>query len=230
MNRPHVRVNVAMTADGKIDSVARRGALISSPQDLARVDRLRAACDAVLVGGRTLLDQDPHLTLKSPALRAERLALGLPEHPAKVGVVSVASLRLDCRFLTAGPARRLIYTSVRTAPAQLVRLREAGAEVFVAGEARVDLPAALSSLAELGIRRLLVEGGGTIIAECFRLGLVDEVTVYIAPQVFGGSSAPSLADGPGLSQAQATRLRLVAVERFDEVGGILVHYTVVHTD
>ncbi|MHB9091602.1 MAG: dihydrofolate reductase family protein [Chloroflexota bacterium] len=221
-----MRVNVAMTADGKIDSIARRGALISSPQDLTRVDRLRAECDAVLVGGRTLLDQDPHLTLKSPTLRAERLAKGLPEHPAKVGVVSLAGVRTDGRFLTDGPARRLIYTTARTSPEQIARLRATGAEVYVAGETRVDLLAALASLAELGIRRLLVEGGGTILAEFFRLGLVDEVTAYIAPAIFGGASAPSPADGPGLPPEAVIRLRLVSVERFDETGGILVHYTI----
>ena len=53
--RPHVLVNMAVTADGKIDTVERRGARISGPADTARVDRLRAESDAVMVGGRTLL-------------------------------------------------------------------------------------------------------------------------------------------------------------------------------
>lgn len=47
-DRPFVTLNVAMTADGKTDTVARRGATISSPHDLARVDRLRAACAAIM--------------------------------------------------------------------------------------------------------------------------------------------------------------------------------------
>ena len=72
MERPHILVNVAMTADGKIDSIARKGATISSNRDKTRVDGLRASVDAVLVGGRTLLDEDPKLTIKSAALRAER--------------------------------------------------------------------------------------------------------------------------------------------------------------
>ncbi len=226
MNRPHVHINVAMTADGKIDSVARQGAAISSPLDMARVDRLRRDSDAILVGGRTLLEEDPRLTIKSPALRQERIALGLPENPAKVGIVSVADLKPDSRFLTTGAARKVIYTTSHTSPKQIARLRDAGAEVFIRGEVHVDLTAALDSLYDLGIRSLLVEGGGTLIAEFFRLGLADELTIYIAPKIFGGASAPTLADGPGFPLEHAPRLRLVSVETLDEGGGILVHYLI----
>src|SRR6187431_3367772 len=74
MNRPFVFINVAMTADGKIDTVERKGAAISSPRDKERVDQLRANAAAIMVGGRTLLDEDPKLTVKSEALRAERVA------------------------------------------------------------------------------------------------------------------------------------------------------------
>ncbi|HET9588678.1 MAG TPA: dihydrofolate reductase family protein, partial [Anaerolineales bacterium] len=72
MDRPFVFINVAMTADGKIDTFERQGAAISSQRDRERVDRLRAESDAVMVGGRTLLGEDPKLTVKSEALRAER--------------------------------------------------------------------------------------------------------------------------------------------------------------
>ena len=72
VDRPYVLINIAATADGKIDTVERRGAAISSEQDRARVDALRASVDAVMVGGRTLHDEDPRLTVKSAELRAER--------------------------------------------------------------------------------------------------------------------------------------------------------------
>ncbi len=226
MKRPHVLINVAMSADGKLDSVARKGISISSLADKARVDRLRASMDAVLVGGRTLLDEDPKLTVKSPALRAERTAKGLEENPVKVGIVSAADLKLDGAFLTAGPARRFIYTTGRTTPGRIARLENAGAQVFVVGGQQVDLSATLISLHDQGIRKLMVEGGGTIIAEFFRLGLVDELTIYIAARIFGGSSAPTLADGPGLMPEQTPALRLESLEKLDDEGGILVHYTV----
>ena len=65
MNRPFVFINIAMTADGKIDTFERRGSAISSSRDKERVDQLRASADAVMVGGKTLLDEDPKLTVKS---------------------------------------------------------------------------------------------------------------------------------------------------------------------
>jgi 2,5-diamino-6-(ribosylamino)-4(3H)-pyrimidinone 5'-phosphate reductase len=227
MNRPHILVNVAMSADGKLDTVARKGISISSSADKARVDRLRASMDAVLVGGRTLIDEDPKLTVKSPALRAERIAKGLEENPVKVGIVSVADLRLDGFFLTAGRAWKLIYTTSRTTPGQVIRLEKAGAQVFVVGKQRVDLFPVMESLYQQDIRNLMVEGGGTIISEFFRLGLVDELTVYIAPHIFGGASAPTLADGPGFLQGQDPDLKLESLEKFDDEGGILVHYTII---
>ena len=223
--RPHVLVNAAMTADGKIDSFARQGAVISSEQDIVRVDRLRSEAGAVLVGGRTLLGDDPRLTVKSPVLRQERRNRGLSENPIKVGVVTVAALKLESRFINAGPARKLVYTTSQTPPEQVARLREAGVEVFLQGERRVDLTAVIASLYDLGVRQLLVEGGGTLIGELFRLGLVDELTLYIAPQIFAGASAPTLADGSGFIPEQAPCLDLVSVEKFDEAGGLLVHYS-----
>jgi 2,5-diamino-6-(ribosylamino)-4(3H)-pyrimidinone 5'-phosphate reductase len=228
MDRPRLLVNVAMSADGKLDSVARKGMTISSTADKTRVDRLRAGMDAVLVGGRTLLDEDPKLTVKSSALRAERKALGLEENPVKVGVVSQADLQPDGNFMTAGPSRRLIYTTLRTHPGQILRLENAGALVFVMGEERVDCSAMLASLYNQGIRKLMVEGGGTMIAEFFRLDMVDELMLYIAPRIFGGSSAPTLADGSGFLPEQAPFLHLETAEEFDDDGGVFIHYLVEH--
>src|SRR4030095_5548104 len=105
MNRPFVFINVAMTVDGKIDTVARKGAEISSPRDKERVDRLRAEADAIMIGGRTLLAEDPKLTVKSESLRAERVARGLGGNPMKVGVITKASLQHHTKFLHEGPAK-----------------------------------------------------------------------------------------------------------------------------
>lgn len=223
MRRPYVHINVAMTADGKIDTFERRGATISSPRDKERVDRLRAASDAVMVGGRTLLDENPKLTVQSPELRAEREARGAPPHPAKVGIVSNADLGPDSGFLNAGPARVVIFTTQSTSKKQLEFLRARGAEVYVHETKRVDLSKALVTLQETGISRLMVEGGATLNFELLRLGLVDELTVYLAPLLFGGESAPTLAAGSGLVRSAAIPLKLVDVEAWDD-GGVLLTY------
>src|SRR5215213_169667 len=114
MNRPYVHINVAMNADGKIDTFQRRGSAISSVRDKERVDRLRAEADAVMVGGKTLLDEDPKLTVKSEGLRAERVTRGLSPNPIKVGIVTQAELEPDSAFFTAGPASTVIFTTRQT--------------------------------------------------------------------------------------------------------------------
>jgi 2,5-diamino-6-(ribosylamino)-4(3H)-pyrimidinone 5'-phosphate reductase len=226
IRRPYVLINVAASVDGKIDSVERRGAAMSSERDRARVDVLRASVDAVMVGGRTLLQEDPRLTVRSAELRAERAARGEPENPAKVGVVSRPDLRPDCRFLSVGPARIVLFTCGPDSESGWLRDRHV--EVHTSGDSRVDLAWALEKLADLGIRRLLVEGGGTLNFELLRLGLVDEVRVFIAPLVLGGASAPTLADGAGLVRDQAIKLRPAEVEQWED-GGLLLRYMVDQT-
>lgn len=242
MNRPRILVNVAMTADGKIDSATRKGATISSPADKARVDRMRASVDAVLVGGRTLLNEDPKLTVKSAGLRAERVQKGWSENPAKVGVVSNLETVFEVTskghgrtqplhdFLTSGPARRIIFTTKRTPSNVISRLDKAGAEIYVLGGKVVDLRRVMKSLYKQGIGSVLVEGGGTLIAELFRLNLVDELTIYIAPRIFGGTSAPTLVDGKGFLDDQAPRLKLDSVEKFNDENSILICYSVEHKE
>ncbi len=217
-DRPFVILNAAVTADGKTDTIARQGATISSAQDLERVDRLRAESDAVMVGGQTLLGDDPRLTVKSEVLRAERRARGLEENPVKVGIVTNATLRLDSRFLTAGPARVMLFTTERTSAEQIARLRERGAEVCVMGDRTVHLRGALECLSTHGVKRLLVEGGGTLNAKLLRQKLVDEIYVHIAPLIFSGANAPTLADGAGLERKEALGLHLKAVENLGEGG------------
>ena len=216
-------INVAMTADGKIDTVARTGASISSQQDKERVDRLRAESDAIMVGGQTLLVEDPKLTVKSEALRAQRVAQGLSPNPVKVGVVTRARLKPDSRFLCEGPARVVIFTTDQTSKEEVAFLRSQGADVYSDDHAKVNLLNALPILKELGINRLMVEGGATLNFELLRLGLVDEVTAYVAPMIFGGASAPTMAAGSGLERSEAIPLKLIYVERWNE-GGVVLKY------
>jgi 2,5-diamino-6-(ribosylamino)-4(3H)-pyrimidinone 5'-phosphate reductase len=225
MNRPFVFINVAMTADGKIDTFKRRGAAISSPRDKERVDQLRAGADAVMVGGRTLLNEDPRLTVKSEALRDERVAGGLSPNPMKVGVVTEAKIKPDSQFLNAGPADIVIFTTRRTSKRYLSLLTSRHVDVYVDDAERVNLQRALATLKDLGIERLMVEGGSTLNFELMRLGLVDEVTACIAPMVFGGESAPTMAGGPGLERSQAILLELIEVEHWED-GGVLLKYRV----
>ncbi|MCQ3936722.1 MAG: 2,5-diamino-6-(ribosylamino)-4(3H)-pyrimidinone 5'-phosphate reductase [Chloroflexi bacterium] len=223
MNRPYTFINVAMTADGKIDTFERKGAAISSARDKQRVDELRAAADAVLVGGRTLLEEQPKLTVRSEALREGRIRQGRSPNPIKVGVASVADIPKDSDFIKAGDARLVIFTTSRTSIPQIERLRALGVEVFVDDSARVDLRKMMLTLKKIGVDHLMVEGGGTINFELMRLGLVDELLIHVAPMIFGGANAPTLADGSGFPRESAREMKLMDVERWDD-GGVLLKY------
>jgi 2,5-diamino-6-(ribosylamino)-4(3H)-pyrimidinone 5'-phosphate reductase len=223
VERPYVYINVAATADGKIDTYERRGATISSTRDKERVDKLRADADAVMVGGHTLHDENPKLTIKSESLRAERLARGLSANPAKVGVSARLHIKPDSNFLNAGAARVFLFTTLQADEAQLTMLRSCGAQVFIHEGERVNLISMLETLKNIGINRLLVEGGATLNFELMRLGLVDELTIYVAPMIFGGEKAPTIAAGSGLVRSDAIPLKLVESQAWDD-GGVLLRY------
>ena len=223
MNKPYTFINIAMTVDGKIDTFERKGSAISSRRDKERVDKLRASADAVIVGGRTLLDENPKLTVKSEALREDRVRRGLPPNPIKVGIISSADIHPDSDFLNIGLARIVIFTTNRTSKEQVEFLRGRDVDVFIHESERVDLSQALEKLYELGARRVMIEGGGTLNFEFLRLGLVDELMIYIAPMIFGGEHAPTLAAGAGLVRNEAIALKLKNVETHAD-GGILLHY------
>ena len=225
MSRPFVFINVAMTADGKIDTFARKGAAISSPRDKERVDQLRAASDAVMVGGKTLLDEDPKLTVKSEILREERVARGLSMNPIKVGIVTKADIKPHSRFLYEGNAKVVIFTTHQTSKSKLAFLRSQGADVDTDDQNKVNLKNALATLKGLGINRLMVEGGATLNFELLRLGLVDEIMAYMAPMIFGGASAPTLAAGPGLERSAAIPLKLIHCESWND-GGVFLNYQI----
>jgi 2,5-diamino-6-(ribosylamino)-4(3H)-pyrimidinone 5'-phosphate reductase len=82
---------------------------------------------------------------------------------------------------------------------------------------------ALATLKALGVNRLMVEGGATLNFELLRLGLVDEVSVYMAPMIFGGASAPTMVAGSGLERSAALPLKLIHVEQHED-GGVVLQY------
>jgi 2,5-diamino-6-(ribosylamino)-4(3H)-pyrimidinone 5'-phosphate reductase len=217
-----VVVNAATSVDGKLSTHERRQVRISGDADFDRVDRLRAAADAVLVGVGTALADDPHLGVKSEERRVERLRTGRTANPARVVADSRGRTPPDATLLN-DDAETYVLVSAAAPEDRLADLRTAGATVIEAGDDRVDLAAALDALESAGVDRLLAEGGGELIYSLFEAGLVDELSVFVGSLVVGGRDAPTLADGEGFLDA-FPRLDLVGVERLDD--GVVLEYRV----
>jgi len=225
--RPFVHVNVAMSADGKLSTRERKQVKISGASDFLRVDRIKAESDAVMVGIGTVLADDPSLTVKSPALISERREKGKEDNPVRIVVDSRARTPADAAILHKGDGERIIACSLQAETVKKEALSHY-ATVIVAGEKEVDLSLLLSRLYDLGIRMLMVEGGGTLIWGLFSAGLVDKLTCYIGNMVIGGGRSPTLADGGGfISESDFIRLSLEGCERLDS--GLLLTWVVERT-
>ena len=218
----HVAVNAAMSADGKLATRQREQLAISGPEDFARVDELRAAHDAVMVGVGTVLSDDPSLTLDDASLSESREDRGESPHPIRVVADSRARTPPDAAILDdAAPTYVLVSEAVPNEHVQ--SLSSAGATVVIAGENRVDLAVGLEKLESHGVERLMVEGGGELIFSLFEADLVDELTVFVGSMIIGGRDAPTLADGEGFTSA-FPELTLESAKSFGT--GALLEYSV----
>ncbi len=224
--RPYVVVNVAMSADGKLSTRERRQVKISGPGDFARVDRLKAGCDAVMVGIGTVLADDPSLTVKADECRKLRRDRGENEHPARIVIDSTARIPPDASILHKGEGARIVAVSARADKQRVANLKKY-ATVIVVGDEQVDLALLMDELSTMGIQRVMVEGGGTIIAGLLAAGLVDEIYTFIGNIIIGGRDAPTLADGPGFTlEEDFLRLTLLEAKKMED--GILLHWIVNH--
>jgi riboflavin-specific deaminase-like protein len=207
---PFVFVNIAVTADGKIAPSTRRFEPFSSRSDQQRMLGLRAEADAVMCGARTVENGKVTLGSGGPRRRARRVAAGRAPHHLRVLVSGSASISPAAHIFTTRFSPILLLTSEAAAPARLEELRSKFDDIHVSPGKTVDLPLALAWLrSRWDVRRLLCEGGGELNAPLFAGRLADELHLTIAPVIFGGRTAPTLADGEGISSlADAVPLRL----------------------
>ncbi len=218
--RPFVFINVAASVDGKISDERRRRIRISCDEDLKRVDELRASSDAVMVGIGTVLSDDPRLTVKSPELRRRRVEMGLDENPIRVVVDSRCRIPLNARIL-GEEARTIVAVSEMAEESKVMAVRKR-AEVVRFGRERVDLRALMEYLYEMGVRRVMVEGGATLNYGLLKERLVDEIYVYYGNMIIGGLASPTVVDGSSFDPPIS--LELISVERLGN--GVLTKWRV----
>jgi 2,5-diamino-6-(ribosylamino)-4(3H)-pyrimidinone 5'-phosphate reductase len=177
-----------------------------------------------MVGIGTVLADDPSLTVKAEECRQHRRDRGQSEHPARIVVDSRARLPPGASILHKGSGLRIVAVAEQADKARIAALKHS-ATVITAGTKQVDLALLMEELGALGIRRVMVEGGGELIAGLFRAGLVDEFYTFVGNIIIGGRNAPTPADGDGfIREDEFPRLTLIETRRIEN--GILLHWKV----
>ncbi|WP_329012480.1 dihydrofolate reductase family protein [Streptomyces sp. NBC_01601] len=217
MPYPHVLLSAAVSLDGYLDDTGPERLLLSSPADFDRVDEVRASVDAILVGAGTIRADNPRLLVNSAVRRAARVAEGRAEYPLKVTVTGSGDLDPAANFWHTG-GEKLVYSTDEGAE-RAARLLGDTADVVPLG-AGLDWRALLEHLHDVrGVRRLMVEGGGTVHTQLLQQGLADELQLVLAPLLVGDPAAPRLF-GPGAYQGG--RLRLTGSRQIEDV--VLMRY------
>jgi 3,4-dihydroxy 2-butanone 4-phosphate synthase/GTP cyclohydrolase II len=178
-HRPLVTVSYAQSVDGSIATKNRQQLCLSSPQSMVLTHRIRAACDAIVIGINTLVVDDPQLTV--------RLTEGTSPQP----IILDSSLRipLQARLLDRTDRRPWLACTDRSDRGRASAVEDRGAELLRCRRDRrdrVDLQSLLKMLGERGIRSIMVEGGGQVITSFLKARLVDQLIITIAPRLVGG--------------------------------------------
>lgn len=190
IDRPYVILSAAMSIDGYLDTASPPRLALSNEADFDRVDEVRAHCDAILVGARTVRADNPRLLVRSEERRSRREAEGRPPSPWKVTVTATGDLDPESRFFTFGDTEKLVYCPTSATRDIRERLGDRATIVGLADElTAVDL---VGELHDRGVRTLLVEGGGTVFTQFLASDLVDELQLAIAPFFVGDRRAPRL--------------------------------------
>ena len=201
-NRPFVHLKLAMSLDGRISLDNTVSTAISGKESAEKVQEMRHASDAILVGGNTAVVDDPNLTDRSGKKRRRKL----------VRVVLDNRLRISCDSNLVSTAAEFptIVVSNSTDEKKIAQLIAHGIDV-VRENAR-DLVAVLDALKKRDLQSVLVEGGAEISGAFVDARLVDKVSFMVAPFIIGGNDAPSAIGGNGAySLENVLRLRDIVV-------------------
>lgn len=184
----YVLLSCAISLDGHLDDNSAERLVLSNAADLDRVDAERAGVDAILVGAGTIRNDNPRLSVRSPARRAAREAAGKPATPLKV-VLAHGDLPVDAAFRADG-------------------------ESLVTNGTVVDV---LAQLETRGVERLMVEGGGRVLTEFLTAGAADELQLVIAPFFVGDATAPRFVHDGRFPWTKHHRATLAGVETIGNV-------------
>ena len=163
--RAWVRVNFVSSVDGSAEGADGRSGSLGTDADQAVFGLLRELCDVVLVSAGTARSED-YGPVDDGVLALVSRSLDVPDRLKVPGVLVVAPGSADQE--------------------KVVALEGAGVEVLLTGEDEVDWPEALAELGRRGLRRVLCEGGPSLLAGLTALDLVDELCPTVSPVLVAG--------------------------------------------
>jgi diaminohydroxyphosphoribosylaminopyrimidine deaminase / 5-amino-6-(5-phosphoribosylamino)uracil reductase len=195
--RPLGILKYAMTLDGKIATTTGHSAWVTNPDARSEVHKLRTACDAVIVGGNTVRQDNPYLTSHQVGAH----------NPLRVVMSRHLNLPKDARLWQTSDAPTLVLTEIDANPDLKELLRKQGVEVVELTPLTPDK--AMAYLYERGFCSVLWECGGTLAATALAQGAVQKILAFIAPKIIGGSNAPTPVGDLGLT----TMTEAISLER-----------------
>jgi diaminohydroxyphosphoribosylaminopyrimidine deaminase/5-amino-6-(5-phosphoribosylamino)uracil reductase len=186
--RPLVTLKLASTLDGRIAAQSGESRWITGEDARARAHALRAEHDAVLIGSGTALADDPELTCRLPGFSGK--------HPVRIVMDGRLRLPTSSRLArTAAQTPTWVVTSTTSDSTRKKALAACGVEIIEAAaraDGSLDPKTALLALGQRGLTRVMVEGGGTLVAALLKADLVDRMAWFHAPAVLGGEGRPAV--------------------------------------
>lgn len=217
VNRVWVRANYVSTLDGAVQGSDHRSGSLSSKADKRVLGLLRSLADVVVIGANTarVEDYQPVKSTDRRTLIRERLGLS----PAPAMAVVSRSLNIDAALLEGGKAPTLVITTETSCSNRRTEISERAA-VIVAGESSVDFARAVDALAEQGFRRMLCEGGPTLMHDVVASGRLDELCLTWTPVIASGDGL-RLTNGAAVEPPYQLQLK----QLLEEDGELFARYT-----
>ncbi len=204
LKRPYVELKIASTLDGKIATHEGESKWITSKISREEVHRMRAKFDAVLVGIGTVIKDNPRLNV--------RLVKG--RNPKVVILDSTLKIPRDSEVL-GGNREVIIVTGKKADPEKERILKNTGPRVITveSRDGLLDLKETIKKLHTIGIHSILVEGGERVFTSFLEEGLVDGITLFIAPKLLGGKDAKGFFSGKGRPLSKAIQVENLKVKK-----------------
>ena len=194
----------AMTLDGKIASSTGHSRWVTSKESRRYVHKLRSSCDAIVVGGNTLRQDNPYLT-----------SHGVSNHnPLRVVMSRTLNVPCDRNLWNIEEASTVVFTEEKCNKKVYENLRQKGVEIKMFS--RLTSQLVMKDLYERGLTKILWECGGILAANAISEGVIQKVMAFIAPKIIGGEIAPSPVGNLGLNlMSEAIALNRINIQKVE---------------